>query len=227
MPLWINNLYGVVTGKVAVFVVYLLFIAGGIWHLLGLFQTLMRIMVSPLLISVTVLLVFIYFYNLFINYRPAAYFFVVWSILVITVSVILEIIGTRTGWLFGRYSYGTIWQPQVLNVPVAIGFAWLGILLSSSSLVQRYIPKAVPVWLAVPALMVLFDVFMEPASVKLGYWSWDNNHIPLFNYICWFGAGFLFVVTGRMQNLKIPLPAIVQHVYFAQLLYFVLVILKK
>ena len=38
--------------------------------------------------------------------------------------------------------------------------------------------------------MVCFDLLMEPAAVKLDYWTWLNGHIHLRNYLVWFGLEF-------------------------------------
>jgi putative membrane protein len=32
---------------------------------------------------------------------------------------------------------------------------------------------------------VLFDLLLEPAAIALGYWQWQNNQIPLQNYLSW------------------------------------------
>ena len=34
-------------------------------------------------------------------------------------------------------------------------------------------------------LALIFDWVMEPVAVKLGYWQWENDRIPLYNYISW------------------------------------------
>jgi putative membrane protein len=34
-------------------------------------------------------------------------------------------------------------------------------------------------------LAVFFDWIMEPAAIALGYWSWQDSEIPMFNYISW------------------------------------------
>ena len=35
-------------------------------------------------------------------------------------------------------------------------------------------------------LAVFFDWIMEPVAMKLGFWQWTNQQVPLYNYVCWF-----------------------------------------
>ena len=62
-------------------------------------------------------------------------------------------------------------------------------------------------------LASFFDWLMEPIAVKLGYWQWASETIPVYNYICWFlcslwncllvgGNGFLWFVVISTYNSK-------------------------
>ncbi len=48
----------------------------------------------------------------------------------------IEGLGVKTGKIFGHYYYGAVLSPFLWNVPLAIGFAWLSMLLSSIPLAQ-------------------------------------------------------------------------------------------
>ena len=117
--------------------------------------------------------------------------------------------------------------------PISIGSAWFVMLIASTAVAQKIAPKPLAEGsrfksaLLVALLMVCFDVLMEPAAVKLGYWTWINGDIPLQNYLAWFGLGFIFATIGLHTGLfRQLLPRIAIHCYFAQLLYFGLVVLK-
>jgi putative membrane protein len=43
------------------------------------------------------------------------------------------------------------------------------------------------------AIATCFDIILEPAAVKLQFWSWENGVIPLFNYICWFSISVILL----------------------------------
>ena len=40
-------------------------------------------------------------------------------------------------------------------------------------------------------ICTLLDVLIEPVAIKLDYWSWENNVIPLQNYVMWFIVSFV------------------------------------
>ena len=209
---------------------YLLLGAGGLWHLLSVFQEIMRVLASPIMFGLGVWL----FWECWRIYPQSKRLrLVLWSIGIIAGGCAIEWLGVQTGQIFGSYVYGQTLQPSIDGVPIAIGCAWFVMLIASVAVVQTIAPKFVarsPFGLAcfVALLMVCFDLLLEPAAVKLNYWMWANNHIPFRNYLAWFGLSFIFVITGLQMGLfRQLLPRIAFHSYFAQLLYFGLVCLKS
>ena len=213
--------------KISIFILYFLLFAGGLWHILGFFGELMRHVASPLLILLSIIIWFIIFYEYGRQgNNKSKYLFLIWSLAVILLAVFFEAVGVSTGIIFGHYQYGQVLQPQLFAVPLAIGFAWLGILLSSLGLFKKIFGHAGPFFTAVGValFMTLFDVFMEPAATHVGYWNWQGGHVPFLNYLSWFILGFIFAIAGSRTGLfKIKLPAFVYHAYIAQLLYFLLI----
>ncbi len=212
---------------------YFFLVAGGTWHVLGWFQTLMRWLAAPLLIGLALLVLWFVSRSEDESKIPTDRMRLHgWAIFVLIVSFIIEWIGVRTGRIFGHYHYGEILQPMLYGVPLAIGFAWLCMLLTSVAVFQRLSPKAlqsnaVTFASGAAVFMVLFDFIMEPAATVLNYWNWKDGLIPVQNYIAWYVISFLFVIFGRSLGLfRKKLPLIAFHAYFAQLIYFALVILK-
>jgi putative membrane protein len=227
----------------AITLLYIFLFAGGLWNVLGIFQTAMRVLAAPLIIALALLLSFGYLRSLGVeagrngilrngrtprfDQHPSK--FVWWSMAVIIAGFPLELAGVKTGVIFGAYEYGKILQPTIMNVPIAIGFAWLGMILSSAALSQLLFPsrlacKPHAMALAIAFLMVIFDFFMEPAAMRLGYWSWRDGAVPLQNYLAWFVLGYVFSYIGlRLGLFRQKQPAFATHVYFAQLVYFVMV----
>jgi putative membrane protein len=120
-------------------------------------------------------------------------------------------------------------QPALWEIPLAIGFAWLGMIISAAAISQRLLPARFsrrPLLIAacIALLMVIFDMFMEPAAMKLGYWTWHNATVPWRNYLAWFVFGFFLSYIGLRLGLLMEksLPLAV-HAYVAQLGYFMLV----
>ncbi|MEE4310850.1 MAG: carotenoid biosynthesis protein [candidate division KSB1 bacterium] len=212
---------------------YFLLFCGGLWHILDVFQSLMRITAAPLLMGLAIMISIVYLkkHTGTINGRFRISF-CAWSAIVIVLCFMIEWAGVETGVIFGIYRYGDTLQPQIFDVPVAIGFAWLCMLLTSAAVVQSLTgrwSKLSPFILAalISFAMVLFDVVMEPAAVKLNYWTWIGDHIPVRNYIAWFVISYLFSMLAiAMEIFRNRLPRIAFHAYWAQLIYFALVILK-
>lgn len=216
--------------KITIGALYFFLFAGGLWHVLGVFQTLMRILATPLLIALSIIVFFVTLRIL--KDQKIKLLFLFWATLVIIGSIAIEWLGVKTGKIFGHYIYGEALKPILLDVPIAIGFAWLCMLLTSTGVVQRILPKfsnyhiLIQV-ISISLLMVLFDIVMEPAAVKLSYWTWLGGSIPVQNFIAWFVISLIFALIGvRFSLFKEKLPAIVFHAYFAQLIYFGIVILK-
>ena len=111
-----------------------------------------------------------------------------------------EIIGVNTGLLFGDYQYGQVLGPKINGVPLLIGLNWFIIIFCSGSLLLQCFDLlerklninitpstfSIIVVLGGAAIATCFDIILEPVAVKLNFWSWENGHIPLLNYICWF-----------------------------------------
>ncbi|HNW60182.1 MAG TPA: carotenoid biosynthesis protein [bacterium] len=208
----------------AIFLLYFLLAAGGLWNLLGWFQELMRLLAAPLLIALAILLAAIH------ARRQAAPRRALLSYAgVVVSSFLLEWLGVTTGKVFGPYRYGEVLQPQLFGVPLAIGFAWLGMLISAAAvadgLMQR-LPGRSP-WVQVvftAVLMLVFDAVMEPAAVRLDYWQWQGNLIPPQNYVAWFLFSLFYSAAAwRLGLFRNGLPAFCRHAWLAQLFYFLLV----
>jgi putative membrane protein len=204
-------------------------LGGGLWHILGKFQDLMEYSAAPIIILIG-LWIFLENYFIFKTFnRKYLTKFTAWSISVILISILIESLGVHTGLIFGGYQYGENLPPYILGVPLSIGFAWLMMLLASGNIIQLTFSKyftdnGIIITLSIATLMLIFDIFMEPAATKLGYWSWQNGKIPLQNYIAWFVIGSFFAYVGfRLRLFNQKLSDLGIHLYIAQILYFILV----
>lgn len=106
-------------------------------------------------------------------------------------SMGIELVGVHTQLLFGNYRYGHVLGIKWNGVPLIIGVNWLLITYGANALFYKNMSNN---WLAVvlAALgMVFMDYWIEPVAIRLGFWHWQNGHIPMYNYICWFFASLL------------------------------------
>lgn len=227
---------------------YFLMFAGGLWHILNVLQDAMRLLAAPTVVLLALWIGFRYDQALR-HHRNSTNEtsakdrlsttarFHWWNVIVAVSCFTVEFVGVKTGLIFGDYSYTDVWIPAFRGVPIAISFAWLGMLLTSFGLVQRFTALAYPVWLRaffLAVLMTIFDVFMEPIAVKLNYWQWvertGNSFFvaPLQNYAAWFAISYALGYAALRNGLfSLPMPRVAFHGYWAQLLYFAMVALGK
>ncbi|WP_088322842.1 carotenoid biosynthesis protein [Polaribacter tangerinus] len=112
--------------------------------------------------------------------------FILLSTIIFLVGFSVEAVGVATGVLFGSYSYGDAFGPKIFETPLLIGVNWLFLAFSSYGIVQ-YFTKKTFFLICIPALLMTgLDFLVEPIAIKLGFWNWENNVIPLQNYVMWF-----------------------------------------
>lgn len=105
---------------------------------------------------------------------------------------LIELVGTKTGYLFGDYVYGDILGWKLFGVSIIIGVNWFAIVVAASNVAKLLkLPLLVKALLA-GVLCVAIDFAIEPVAVKYGFWTWVEGEIPLFNYVTWFAFAALF-----------------------------------
>ena len=189
--------------------------------------------------------VFLYF--CFLGFLFAIYFsyklqnkfnykvFTLWIFVTFFITLSLEIIGSSTGLIFGNYKYGDTLKLQIFNTPLIIGFNWIIIILSTTTIASRIIEKfkfltetkSYTKYFFVASLAGLlatfFDFILEPVAVYLNFWVWtssDPYQIPLQNYIAWFAITFVFSYFYLLLNLKIN-SRFIQNIFWMQLIFFI------
>jgi putative membrane protein len=109
-----------------------------------------------------------------------------------------ENLSIATGFPFGRYHFTDVMGPKVLQVPVLLGMAYIGIGYVSWTLAAIILGKhAILATAAVSAfLMVAWDLATEPvwATVVRG-WIWHDGGpyfgVPLTNFLGWYFTVFV------------------------------------
>ncbi|RYZ51820.1 MAG: carotenoid biosynthesis protein [Sphingobacteriales bacterium] len=113
------------------------------------------------------------------------------SVIIYLAGYLVELAGTKSRMIFGDYWYGAGLGTLLLGVPLIIGVNWLLLTISAYTIVR---PLKIPVALRLilgALLMTGLDWIIEPVAVKLDYWQWANDSIPLRNYLAWFVFSFL------------------------------------
>jgi putative membrane protein len=133
--------------------------------------------------------------------------FAVWFGITAVITFFLEVLGAATGWVFGHYSYGQGLGFRLLGVPPVIGWNWVLVVFGAREISRRLIRDKLWLMALVTAFIcVAFDFIMEPAAVRMDFWTWDSGRIPLQNYLAWgiisFAAAFFY--PGRQEK-DVPL----------------------
>jgi uncharacterized membrane protein len=126
-----------------------------------------------------------------------------------------EFIGLQTGFPFGAYNYTNTLGLALLEVPIAIGFAWVGVTLTAALLASgaelgdkgKYSPLVGRLgWvglkvrraLATGAWALLLDLVLDPTAAARGMWLWDSQQgfalygVPWQNFVSWFVLAAIF-----------------------------------
>ncbi|MDQ5951434.1 MAG: bisanhydrobacterioruberin hydratase [Patescibacteria group bacterium] len=126
-------------------------------------------------------------------------------------ALVLENIAIHTGFPYGRFSYGNLIGQTLGKVPWTVGFAWTPILFGAYALAQK-VASHKPLWqhiLLTALVMTAFDLVLDPGSVRLGFWTWENTvgfyNVPWSNFIGWLFSSSLAagLLHSLLQLLKV------------------------
>lgn len=117
------------------------------------------------------------------------------------IGLMMELIGTKTGFPFGTYFYTDLLGAKIMDsVPYFIPLSWYAMaLLSYEIVLQMRIPSALNRILYGSLLMVLWDISLDPAmSYAFGpFWEYPNGGffygMPAQNLLGWFFSSFIIM----------------------------------
>lgn len=106
------------------------------------------------------------------------------------VGFVAEVIGVKTGVVFGNYYYGNALGYKVLGVPLVISLNW-GLLINIGVLVATYFSKK-PLLIATLAAFIItgVDLLIEQVASQMDYWHFSKGIAGIQNYIGWFIISF-------------------------------------
>ena len=98
-------------------------------------------------------------------------YFAIFGSVTFIFSLLVEILGSKTGWPFGTYSYADSLGFKVAGVPIIVPFAW--IMMAHPVLIAAR--KTFPNWafLYGGAGLMVWDLFLDPQMVSVGKWTWE------------------------------------------------------
>lgn len=139
----------------------------------------------------------------------------------------IEVIGVRTGVIFGHYEYMHGLGLRLLEVPLLIGLNWAILCFSAVQLVRNHFQVTHPVVGALLAslYMTALDSIMEFVAPDLHFWTFYDAYAPLQNFVGWFLVGFILCLTfykelSSVRNDVAPYYLFIQTVFFTLLYFF-------
>lgn len=139
--------------------------------------------------------------------------------LIAVLGFAIEVIGVKTGNVFGEYHYSNALGPKLINTPLFIGINWLMLTYSAYYTLNKRISMKIPLVFIGALLITFFDFIMEPVAIQVNMWNWNQGFIPIQNYLAWFVISFIFLImlnnSGKGKNELAPWVFFIQLVFFS------------
>ena len=153
------------------------------------------------------------------------------TLIIVFAGYLIEVIGVRTGQIFGQYFYGETLGKKILSVPLVIGVNWFIVVFSLGGILRSIFKRNKVIRTLIgAALLVGLDYLIEPVAIEYDYWYWQNNTIPQQNYIGWFLVSVVMMAFYNYYDFKKTNP-VAKTLFLSQLMFFVALnvapILKK
>ncbi len=198
--------------QLAIVFLIIIYTVGTLGHSFAVTLPLMQLL-TPFTLAITGAVVY------YFSYKKVAGRFIEWIALTFILTLIIEIVGVNTGAVFGNYDYGNTLGFKIIGTPVMIGVNWVFVILGAYNLAERSFTNKFAVIIVTALLAVIFDFVIEPMAIKLDYWSWQDNIIPLQNYLAWFLFSLILAFVAirlklRTYNLIPGIYFVMQFVFF-------------
>ena len=131
----------------------------------------------------------------------------------------LVVIGVNTGYIFGDYVYESTLGWKLFNTPLIIGINWLILSYSVVYTFSRFVNRKIITAFLGACVLLLLDILIEPVAMNYGFWTWNNNTVPLKNYVAWFCISFFlcYIISlfkGESKNKLATYLLILQFIFF-------------
>lgn len=139
---------------------------------------------------------------------------------------IIEVVGVKTGLIFGKYSYGNGLGCKLLNVPLVISINWAMLICAGIIVVSRIFANKTTVLIVAALLVTGIDLVIEQVAPKLDFWQFEGGLPGLQNYLSWIAVAFFtsyfFYPTIIKGHRKVSLIILIlQIIFFTSLFIFI------
>jgi len=139
---------------------------------------------------------------------------------------IIEVIGVKTGLIFGKYSYGDGLGFKLLEVPLIISINWAMLICAGIRIISGIFANKIIILFVAALLVTLIDLLIEQVAPKLDFWHFEGGLPGLHNYLGWIGVvfftSFFFYPTIIKSNRSVSLIILIlQIIFFTSLFIFI------
>jgi len=151
------------------------------------------------------------------------------------ISLLLEIIGTNKGLIFGKYTYepSLCPGPMIKNVPILIAISWTGLIYMALVCAMMLIDGSVVSTIRVSHILLsaflvtILDLVLDPIAVDEGRWFWEMPGkyygVPIKNFIGWFfNCSLILLLFSTISSSHVITDPYVKYIEFAPGILFVI-----
>jgi putative membrane protein len=160
----------------------------------------------------------------FLIHQPLNKFTYVLSFIALAlIGFVTEVIGEKTGFIFGNYFYGNALGYKLFGIPIVISLNW-ALLINAGVLVGAYVSSK-PIMIALLASFIItsVDLLIEQVAAKMDFWHFSGGLAGIHNYIGWFIVSFITSLLLQKNlvnaNKKIALIILLLQIFFFGLIY--------
>lgn len=146
---------------------------------------------------------------------------IIFSIIAYFLTFFIEVLGVKTGFPFGNYTYLSSLGPKVFDTPIIIGINWLLLIYCSSAIFSFVNNKTLKIVFA-SLSMVFYDMLLEKVACFMNMWCWEDNRVPLNNYASWFIIALILHTSFVLMRIRFYSKLAV-WIFFSQIMFFVCV----
>lgn len=136
---------------------------------------------------------------------------------------IIEVVGVKTGLIFGKYTYGDGLGYKFLNVPLVISINWAMLICAGIIVVSRIFVNKIIVLVVAALLVTIIDVLIEQVAPQLDFWQFEGGLPDSQNYLSWicvaFFTSYFFYPTIIKGNLIVSLIILILQIIFFTFLF--------
>lgn len=174
---------------------------------------------SDWFLSLTPLNLILYLILIIWNLQSYSFKFLIAFLIPFLIGFLTEFLGVNYGLLFGTYSYGENLGVKIGGVPLMICVNWAVLTIITADLSCSISKNILIRSLLGGFLMMILDIIIEISAPRFDFWEFENNIVPLKNYIAWFLIGsiahYLYLRFDIKTDKKLSI-----HIFVAIIIFF-------